>query len=162
MDEKHIEALVETKLTKSELIDVLISEMKASLDAKAKALEDQVKRINQAYVVDDVIDLVGNKEISISYVENSYEKPYYKIEFSVRVAPKDMPGDLKEQTQEVVRLNREASALKQQSYRLNERAARTTILKTLLEGSPQGREFLRLLEGLKLKVSTKLLAAKNS
>jgi hypothetical protein len=162
MDEKNLEQLVETKLTKTELIEVLISEMKASLDDKAAALKEEVKRIDQRYTVDDILELIGSKEVSIQYFENTYERPYYKIELSVRVAPKDMPGDIKEQCQEVTRLNKEVADLNQKSYKLNARGARTTILKTLLEGSTQGREFLRLLEGLKLKVSTKLLSAKSS
>jgi hypothetical protein len=157
MDETNLEQLVETKLTKSELIDVLIEEMKVSNEKARQELQAEVDRLRASFTSDDILGMLRGLPVRIEPSGGGTNRKYFQVFFNASWEVSSFSPGVRERLERITELVAEQDRLSQQAYHLNEKRARGTILKTMLEGSEQGREFLRLLDGLKVKVNTKLL-----
>jgi hypothetical protein len=152
--------LVETKLTKTEAIDLLVEEMKSELEAKraeATARKKSLSNWDISELENDLLDR-GTREVGLGYYEE--EMPgKVKVSINLEIPSSKLPPDLRAQINKYRAAAKEESALSHSIHELdgNKNKVRNAILRTMLENSEQGQKFLKLLNGLKLKASPKLL-----
>lgn len=149
--------LIETKLTKTEAIELLVSEMKNELESKRSKLGAERDALAGSFTIDDFpMFKYGKFSISKEYGNRNI----FSVSFASKVNLSDLPAEVVRKVTRLRELEDEIERLGKQSYELdNGNKAKLTILKTMLEGSEEGKRFLQLLDGLKLKVSPKLLGS---
>jgi hypothetical protein len=129
--------------------------MKSELESKRNKLGAERDALAGSFTVDDFPRFkYGKFSVSKEYGNRNI----FSVSFANKVSLSDLPAEVVRKVTRLRELEDEIERLGKQAYELdNGSKAKLTILKTMLEGSEQGREFLRLLDGLKLKVSPKLL-----
>ena len=154
--------LVETKLTKTEAIDLLVEELKNELEAKRTAATQRkdaaAKSWDLSEIENDILDR-GTRKLDMVYYRDDLPT---KVEVSITLSfpMSKLPPHIKEQIISYRAASRDEQDLSGKIHELdgNKNKVRNTILRTMLENSEQGQKFLQLLNGLKLKASPKLLA----
>ncbi len=154
---EKMDELIETKLTKTEAIDLLVEEMRTELEAERADVDRQMKALSASITLKDLSPGLTDIRVDIN-VPGKYRSDYHvgiagdvKLSrFSAHVQSK--LSRLKELTERQEELGKRHHELSESKARI-----RTVILKSLLEGSEQGQKFLELLDSLRLKVSPKLL-----
>lgn len=160
---------IETKLTKGEAIDLLIMGLKEELLKGIHALDDKIKRLPVEFAFEDVMFVVppsARVKLATSYDSQDH----FRIDLSYgdedhRFPAAKFPPHIRSVLEERVKLNAELSRLRSQLHKLEDKKtdARSLIMATMLESTPEGRKFLQLIGDLRLRVQPKLaLAAKNS
>jgi hypothetical protein len=153
MSESNALSLVETKLTKGEAIDLLVQEFKNDLEAKIKENERQIKELESSFTT---ADLVAG---TVRFFTMSERYSHSKLMLSFRIERNQLSTSGKLKVDALERLSEEREVMRKQEYAFESKGnkAKNMILKAMLEGSEEGKQFLALLDGLKLKVAPKLL-----
>jgi hypothetical protein len=158
----------DVKLTRSELVDIIVHEMQSEAKKEETRIVDKIKEINASFTVEDVMPLLRGK--SFSFGSYSLEGPTRFELFvgrdenddgeTVTVTVDDpVLGDrlaklaeLKEQLQEV----------KEKQYKMmsNQRDIKMEVLKRMLEGSEDGRSILDQISKIKVNLNKSFFTAK--
>lgn len=158
---EKMDQLVETKLTKTEAIDLVVEEMKDEVNKRRLEVDAEIKRLRKDITLQELAPLFGgctfNVEVPSTYTEG------YSVSFNTgRLGIGRFPKELQTKLSRIAALSKEQEELGKRINELNESKGkiRNAILKTMLEGTDQGRQFLQLLGDLKLRVSPKLTEAR--
>lgn len=153
-----MDQLIETKLTKTEAIDLLVEEMKDEVTKERDAVKARTQAVRDSVRIEDLVSSMKGAQIQIE-VPTSYREDY-RITFKVEGKLGKFPAAVQKQLHELNELNDKQELLGKKYAELNDSKGRVrnTILKTMLEGSDKGRQFLQLLGDLKLRVTPKLSA----
>lgn len=153
--------LVETKLTKTEAIDLLVEEMKSELEAQRAAAtkrKESMKNWDLTELENDLLDR-GTRGVDYGYYQDEMSNKV-KVSITLEIPAAKLPPELRAQINRFRAVAKEEQDLSSKIHELdgNKNKVRNAILRTMLENSEQGQKFLKLLNGLKLKASPKLLA----
>lgn len=157
MTDNAMQSLVETKLTKSEAIDLLVEELRTDLEAGLKQNELDLKDARRQFRTHDIKAEVTS---SVFELEHSYDG---KLTLQLRLTADQLTESGKAKLARIRSLEAMRDSMQKQSYAIDDRRgkAKNAILKTMLEGTEEGQRFLELLGNLKLKVQPKLLAGRS-
>lgn len=152
---------VETKLTRSEIIDLVIESVHEDLNKKKDELERALNSLRKVQLTPEIEKLVLSRTVVSIYVPYDGGQPT----LSATVNDNDhfpLPKELKNHGGQVIKLKKEINEVEQALRQLqNKSAAKNTILKRFLEGTAEGRELLRRIGEFKMQLKTKMLTAKN-
>ena len=158
--------LVETKLTKGELVELVIGDMRTATRRELKAVQQEIKDITGQIKLDDLRDiLVGSITVEEPYSRSDEELTMPKnfrvsVHINGDVALSKMPKHVQELLKRRHSLKADEKELNDRLQKLHEKGeAKNIVLKGLIEQTPEGKQFLQLLEGIKVKVDTRLLLA---
>lgn len=161
--------LVETKLSKSELVELVIGDMRSTTRKELKNVQAEIEQINGEIILSDVLDLIVGKvsvEKPFSYREEKDDALPKSYQVSVHVTQNVSLSKFPKHVQELLKrrhaLQLMEEELQSRISKLSDKGeAKNFVLKGLIEQTPEGKQFLQLLEGIKVKVDTKLLLASN-
>jgi hypothetical protein len=169
------QSIIEAKLTKSEAIDIMVDDLVKELNRALKNAEIEKGKLERVAAKD--LESYLKNELRLSYNEpNSYSsekvgKFTVNWEF-VQVPETTMLRDSKvgEQARKLKEITKEISTLRHQLHQLtsDKSSTKVTLLKTILNGSPEGREWLAQLDSIRrkaalrfnIKINPRLLAGK--
>jgi hypothetical protein len=146
---------VETKLTKSEVIELIIESMSSELKAQEHALEEELKTICN-FPLSEVAALLTSATVNIRESWNDKSK----IQLSLSAELKNV-GALTARVGRMHAVQAELQRIRTVRNELegNKQRAKNEILKRFLEQTDEGRTVLEQINSFKLKLQTKLLAA---
>jgi len=158
-----IENVIEQKVTRSELLDILVHELTDDLSAQHKAMEETVRALNR-FTWEDVCHLftesaVGEVELHKHEYGRDDEK-FLRIEAVVRV-PVGSPrlgAALRKRMGELEQAEKDKSDLGDQLRKIHgERGGlRVRMLKQLLCQTEDGKKLIELMEGMKASARKQL------
>lgn len=149
---------IETKLTKSEVIDLIIDSMTTELKQKQHVLEQELQAVSN-FSVEEITDLLVTQGAKASIRESWNNKTLVTV--NVQALEVKPTGALKDRLTKIHAINAELTRLRQVQNELegNKARAKNEILKRFLEQTEEGRTVLEQINGFKLKLQTKMLAA---
>lgn len=155
--------LVETKLTKGEMIDLILEDVTRNANAEVTAFQ-QERRDVIASVPRKVLDrAIKDAELGLEiYSGNEYGTGCSKTTVTIRVKEVDPTNApiLLDALEQCKRIDKELRRLNDVRSSLNDRtAAKNYILRTALEKSDDGRALLEQIKGFAVGLETKMLAA---
>lgn len=157
--------MVETKLTKGELVELVIGDMRTQTKRELSRVQAEQKAISEQIKLEDVLPLIdGTVTVEEPYRHGDDGSMPTKLRVSVHVKSEISLSKFPKELQALLRQRHE---LKETEKELNDRLqklhekgeAKSYVLKGLIEQTPEGKQFLSLLEGIKVKVDTRLLLA---
>jgi len=151
---------LETKLTRSELMDVILDEMESDLNSARERLvteEESLKRLT---------DIEASDLIRVNGVKFKVELTWdgkVRLEFctgsgSVQVKPTPVVKDKVKRLSQISEEKQAFQSLREQVTN-NRSKAKTALLKKFLEGSAEGRNILDLISEFRISLQKKLLPA---
>lgn len=143
--------IMETKLTRSEAIELMLEEAKEQISAKMAALEAERNKLRNL-TKDEVIELATAGRVSFSWNRKGGD-----VNFTT---PTKLPTWFVERQKRDEELGKEISLLTHTKYALDEKGkAKLIIMKQVLEGSEEGRKFLEDVSKMALGLTTRLIKA---
>lgn len=156
-----ITKVIDTKLSKSEFIELIIDDIEKRLDEELVVLEKQSKAQKELMKLSfsDVESLIDKTKIEVGIDDGEKTFGISLANTSTRGIPNNkLPKRFADASRAYKEIQEKTMVLYGKKRQLNERGgARMTALRMILEQSPDGKEVLRLLDAAKLRVSTKLL-----
>ena len=177
MDEQNTvpvaSSMIEAKLTKSEAIKILVSDIVRDLKrtlANAKAEKEKAQIIDPSLITPEFL-----RTFQVELKFSNYGKGSFYVNFERRrdreFRVQDLPEGLRERAKKIADLEKAEDEIEEQIRRLTTDRVETevTILKTVLEKSAEGREWLAQIDDLRhaaqrrlnIKVDMKLLSGKS-
>jgi hypothetical protein len=155
---ESMDQLIETKLTKSEAIDLLVEEMRDEIEKERTAISGEDRTIRDSLKHEDFAAALRTAKITVELPSTYRESFEVSIRFSGQLGK--FPIDTQHKLSRLQELHKRQEELGKRIHELSDTKGRVrnTILKTMLEGTEQGKKFLELLSGLRLKVTPKLAA----
>lgn len=158
--------MVETKLTKGELVDLVIGDMRSQTKRELNKVTAEMKELSQSIKLEDILPLIeGTVSVEEPYRSGDQDDSMPKqFRVSVHVKSDVSLSKLPKEVQQVLRRRHELKLMEKELndrlQKLHEKGeAKSYVLKGLIEQTPEGKQFLQLLEGIKVKVDTRLLLA---
>ena len=165
------QSIIESKLTKTEAIEIMVDDILRELNRAAKNAEAEISKLKRVSVK-DVAHLL--KEAELSYSHSRYER---NGGFNISVTYTTVPTAtllkdpvLADRAQRLKDLQEEHTSIQDQIHKLtNDKAStKVALLKSILEGSPEGRDWLAQLDTIRhraakrfnISVNPRLLAGK--
>jgi hypothetical protein len=152
-------------LTRTELIDLVMEEMIADLDAELKDAHDKLEAIDkQKYTFEQIKHLLVGRGAEFELdVATRCGKPQHAVSLGyearrIAVSPKDpMFAD---RIKETLRLQNVVNKLAQQKNKIesNRKQFKVEVTKRILEATAEGRNVLQQLTALKAQMRNKLQA----
>lgn len=153
--------LVESKLSRSEVIDILLQDMESDAKKRLAEVQAEKERLFKEISKDILASLVSNSCFiaRLSYgMSEQLEKRKFEINASVHLDFTKAPKALQDAARRQVQLEAEERELGQVITSFGSKAARNTLLKKFLEGSDEGRLLLEKLDLFRNEVGGRLLA----
>lgn len=162
-----IEKLVETKISRTELTDLIISRVQTDLDKEVNVLEREQKILKekQALTSKDLMPLLKQSStVEVDLYEGYSTKGYTRVRFEFHVPTESLPAKRTKHKVEIDELSKKLSVLYGKRRKLSDakQRARVSMTQMSLESSDAGRELLKAIDGLKEQVTTKLLLSAGS
>lgn len=162
-----VSSLVEQKITRTEMIDIIVGELVEDIQVKrdaAKAAEDAAQKAFETIEAnaDLFLKFLKNPTVELNYPYNR-EKDTIQIEFKVRIPQKNLPKEYVDARKAVkkaheIRLDFDSKIEKLTS---NRQKVRNEIIKASLGTSVEGQSLLDMMGSFKASLKAKMLAAKN-
>lgn len=150
----------DAKLTKSEVMDLLLEEMLTDLEAEQKqvAADLEVARSRMTVTFAEVAHLARPAEATIDVDSYFFNGPHRNVATFKVIVPENDPI-LGERVAEVRRLRDRQAEISNQVHKLqsSKAALKTSVLRSILESTPEGKEALAALSTLKVSLRAKIL-----
>ncbi len=159
--------VVEARLTRTELLDVIVEKVQAELFAQADRLNEQVKALGEPTLsFNQAVTLAGENRADLTVsVDQSYHNGRYqkdtervlKIKCVIKTA--DLPKKYLEHVKALEDLNSQKRDVSNKLDRLrySKSKARMEMLRTALESTPEGRTLMQAIDVMKDSFKEKLL-----
>jgi hypothetical protein len=167
MTKEALSAVVDTCVTRSEMIDLFVAELLEDVVAKQKTVKQQIAALPFDFKKEFLAltpEAAACREINC-YSNKYYsegEKEKYTIRVLFEVAEKDLPKAYLSAEKERARLEEENQKLNKEYNRISSSKAETRlmIIRKALESTAEGQALLKNLSALKANVRMKLLPSK--
>lgn len=160
-----MQKVVDSKVTRGELLDLIIDRVDSDLRAQINKLDAQRRAAREAQTVSvtGALALVragGSPKVEIDQGWGAAER-MVRIQVSAYVDPGALPKKYAEAKTLVAALDAQIGELHKQQRRLRDgkKNARVEMIKQSLESTPEGQRILEAIDGLKATVSARLIAA---
>jgi hypothetical protein len=154
------ENLIETKLTRTEILDMLIHEMAEDMQAAVRAGDETCKALDQ-YRWDEVSALFDDKaDVEVHHWDRGRKDDRIKVEVSVVLPYDKIPAKLRKHLAEFETADKERDEAREAVRRIHgERGAlKSRMLREMLSQTEEGKSLLQLLDGMKTAARKQLKA----
>lgn len=166
MDHKEaLDEIVETKLTRNELVDLILDDVMGETEERVEAAKKQRHELHEPHEPDiDAPLLQTMKDPEVSYGSHWREKGVYRIKAVWYVKEADMPDSLKRHWAAVEEADKILEAAKDQLEKITKGRARARIeiVRRSLNETAQGKKVLAMVDDFKVAVKRRLLKAGNA
>jgi hypothetical protein len=154
--------ILDMKLTRTELIELIVSEIETDLNSQFDVLGKELETVNKEIkgfiknMTDDVFFdavLANIRETNKNWRRDTWLDCTGEITGNVRISlpgPKDLLAKRDE-------LNRQCAALNDKIRKLHSKEGKNTIMKQMLSGSDAGQNLLEQIKGFNKGVTAKLM-----
>lgn len=156
----NLENVVETKLTRTEVLDILIHEMSDDLQAAQKALQETVRALS-AFTWEEVSHLFTHsniKEISVFRYARNEDQLRIEVTVNLPLSSPKVGVDLRRHLQDLATAEKdENEACAQLRSIYGERGAiKAKLLRQMLSRSEDGCKLIEMLDGMKASARKQL------
>jgi len=149
----NLDNIVETKLTRTEVLDILIHEMSDDLQAALRGLEESVKAL-ETFTWEEVAHLFihGNvKEVSVNRYSRKEEKLRIEVTLELPMSSPKVGAGLRRHLEELAAMEKDKGDARAQLQSIyGERGAlKVKLLRQMLSQSVDGRKLIEMLDGMK-------------
>lgn len=157
----YLSQVVDSKLTRTELVDLIVEELTEDMEKKLEALRDERNALEEPTLTVGDFANVAKREVIVQD-NNEYDDDGKKLDnLAVRftLSLKNMPKEWQLWNEKTEELNERISELQRQIYKINNKSKsiRNAITRQLLESTTEGKQLMRLLFETKASQRAKLL-----
>lgn len=154
-----LENLVETKLSRSEIIDILLDDIRADLGKRRKELEDQKTSLLASIDQKTLMSLVRKLTVRTDSWYGAGRATKLVIEARTEISTGDLPERLKGLMAQINQNEEEVKAIDESLRTFESKGAKNVLLKRFLEGTEEGRQILEKLDLFRADMGKKLIGA---
>jgi hypothetical protein len=154
------EEVMETKLTRSEAIELMLQEAAEQVEARQKQIEKEMSDLEDLAPEElrELLDVGAITGGRIHHVHWRVESGHTQTSASIEVDYTKAPSSLLAKRDRKIELEQERGRLYDVARALQDKGkAKLQIMKQVLEGSEQGRAFLRQIEQMSLALNARLI-----
>ena len=157
-----VSGIMETKITRSEAIEMMLQESLEKVQRQCKELHKEKSSLGSITVAQliELLDSVDDNSISVSF-DHWYGNVNDTVNTAVRIPRKNCrtPQWFVERQERHKQIVLEERRLQEVEGALRDRGkAKLTIMKQVLEGNDEGRAFLKQVESMSVALNGRLLA----
>jgi len=166
------QSIIESKLTKTEAIELMVAETLCDLRRARTNLAAEIARLEQV-TVEDIIGLLKGKRVKLDVWEDSSSRSEATLNMTIEgcnAKASKLEDPLKERVAKIRALSKQKRTIDESIHKLesDRQATKIGILKSILEGTPEGRAMLAQLDIIRhaaakrlgVEVDVRLLAGK--
>jgi len=158
------ESIIETKITKSEALELLIGELAEQLRKEHQEADERVSAADRAlesFKASDFLPIITDARANVHQYRYKQENTItISVEVSVKANDRRLPRALRDalmEKDEAYKIEREISRRREELNSSKQRL-KNEMLRTILEATPVGQKFLRQLGEMKVRVQRSMLA----
>ena len=167
-----MDQIVEMKMTRNEIIDLIIEEMTEELDkrieaalAAEQAADEKFGEFGNSWVTDYLPTKFKDEDIRVEYPYRGAtgENALVTVRLTARIPASKIPKErvaLQQACEAATQVVRNLRAEKR-TLTENKGKARIQVIRQSLESNPQGQQILKMIEGVKGKMKQQLLPSGN-
>lgn len=143
-----LKGLIETKITRSEAIDMMLDSLRTELEKRLKELHDMREEGLKASVEQCLGWLLEEQDVTASVQRISYwSSSERKLQVTFAVSPKD-GGSFAAMVDRYNGIQKEINDCQETLKRVNGKEGKSLLLKQMIAQSAAGRSFLNRMDGM--------------